>query len=66
MKASDSERGEIVDDNLWTAGEPEKDVGGGIVAETDGKSEQFAQRYVYAGLGIFVLKRAERFGENQV
>ncbi len=66
MKTGDSERGEIVDDNLRAAGEPKKDVGGGIVAETDGQSKKFAQGQVDAGMRIFVLKRTERLGEYQV
>src|SRR5579862_6167922 len=66
MKTGDPERGEIVDDNLRAAGETKKDVGSGIVAQTDGQSKKLAQGHVDASLRIFVLKWTERLGENQV
>ena len=66
VEAGQAERGHVGVDRRGAAQEAEKDVGGGVVALSDGELNEGAERNIDIGVGVLCLERAPVLGRDAV
>ena len=66
MEAADAKSGEILVDGGGSPDDAQQDIGGSVVAESDGRVGQFAKGHVDVSVGVLVLQGAVSLGQDAV